>query len=194
MTEFNIDQYLNSLPDDINTINLGFTKLTYLPDLSRFKNLQILSCNFNYLTSLPVLPENLKEIYCDFNQLISLPVLPKNLRILYCNHNNLRSLPVLPENLKYLSCINNQLTSLPILNKNLKEFCYYKNPVCDIVNFNDFEKNIETLYNFRYLYYCLKYKKRFLKLMEPIIKKRYHPSYLDNLTEDDDLDEILKKW
>jgi hypothetical protein len=30
--------------------------------------------------------------------------------------------------------------------------------------------------------------------MEPIIKKRYHPDYLANIKEEDDLDEILEKW
>jgi len=33
-----------------------------------------------------------------------------------------------------------------------------------------------------------------LKIMEPIIKKRYHPSYLDDLREEDDLDEKLEAW
>jgi len=243
MTEFNIEEYLNSLPDNVDTIEVFDKNLKYLPDLSRFKSLMFLYCYKNHLTllptlpeklvylncccnkliSLPILPKNLRILYCNNNQLISLPVLPENLKILYCVNNNLRLIPILPENLKELFCFNNNLpslpvlpenlerlncrhnnlTSFPLLNNNLKTIYFNNNPIYEIINydyyiyrskFNMLKKNIETLYNFRYLYYCLKYKEKLWKIRESIIKKKYHPSYLDNLTEDDNLDEKLEKW
>ena len=251
---FNIDEYLDSLPDDVENINVSYKNLDYLPDLSIFKNLQYLFCHNNNLTSLPVLPDNLKELNCYNNNLTSLPVLPENLKVLCCSDNSLTSLPVLPEkleilycrennlmllpslpenlrilhcernkltslpvlskNLIYLFCCHNNLTSFPILPENLKELSFLNNPIYEIIhnkfnpilhfnvireilfdsNFDTINKKIKIWNNFRHLYYCLKYRKGFLKMMEPIIKKRYHPSYLYNLEEDDDLDEKLGKW
>jgi len=215
--EFDIEEYLNLLPDNVDIINVLW-QIKYLPDLSRFKNLQYLYCNTNELTSLSVLPENLKILYCFNNNLTSLPVLPKNLKILHCSNNKLTSLPVLPENLKELYCHHNNLSSLPVLPKNLKRlhcYCndlillpvlpeklnvliYFENPICNIIMYyndiNIINKQIIILNNFRYLYYCLKHRKIFLKIMEPVIKKRYHPSYLYNLNEEDDLDEKLGEW
>ena len=107
------------------------------------------------------------------------------------------SLPVLPKNLGLLYCYNNKLTSLPFLPKKLKQLLFHDNPIHEIINKNNINKikiNIKIWNNFRHLYYCLKYKTRFLKMMESIIKKRYHPSYLYDLTEEDDLDEKLGEW
>jgi hypothetical protein len=42
--EFNIEEYLNSLPEDIEEIDISGKGITYLPDLSRFKKLKILEC------------------------------------------------------------------------------------------------------------------------------------------------------
>jgi len=195
--EFNIEDYLNSLPDHVNVINIPHKNLNYLPDLSRFKKLERLYCNNNNLTSLPVSPKHLKYFSCSYNNLTSLPILPEKLQLLCCSYNNLTSLPVLPENLKRLYCFNNKLTSLPVLPKDLIWLYNHGNPIYDIINNNNLniiKKNIIILNNFRHLYYCLKYRKRFLRMMEPVIKKRYHPSYLDDLKEDDDLDEKLNGW
>uniref|UniRef100_A0A6C0H7H3 Leucine-rich repeat protein n=1 Tax=viral metagenome TaxID=1070528 RepID=A0A6C0H7H3_9ZZZZ len=215
--EFNIEEYLNSLPDDVGTIDVSYKDLKYLPDLSRFKNLTILCCNnnqlislpvlnenlthfdcsYNKITSLPVLNKNLIKLYCANNELVSLPVLNENLMELYCDENKLRSLPVLNKQLELLYCANNELTSLPVLNEKLK-YCYCSNnPIYHIIRhdiLNILKKNIKIWNNFRYLYYCLKYKERLWKIRERIIKKIYHPSYLYKLTEDDDLDEKLEAW
>ena len=214
MGKFDIETYLNSLLDDVDIIDVSNKNLDYLPDLLRFKKLKELHCDYNNLTSLPILPKKLKELYCGFNKLSLLPVLPENLIVLGCSHNKLTSLPVLPKNLKrlffhnnkltslpvlsekleLLYCDNNKLTSLPVLPEKLKYSCFFGNPICDIIydyDLNIIKKNIIIWNNFRYLYYCLKYRKRFLRMMEPIIKKRYHPSHLYDLKEDDDLDEKL---
>ena len=56
---FNIENYLYSLPDNTEIIDVSNNDLTYISDLSRFKNLKTLVCSFNLLTSLPTLTENL---------------------------------------------------------------------------------------------------------------------------------------
>jgi len=220
MNEFIIKKYLDLLPDDTEIIDVSSKNLNYLPNLSRFKKLKKLCCCENKLTSLPDLPENLKVLYCSFNNLnylpnllrfkkleilycsfnnlTSLPILPENLIDLFCSGNKLTSLPVLPENLKVLLCFHNKLSLLPVLPENLKELSISVNPINNIIpdnnNLNITKKNIKIWNNFRYLYYCLKYRKRFLRIMEPIIKKRYHPSYLYDLKEEDNLDEKLGAW
>jgi Leucine-rich repeat (LRR) protein len=122
----NVERYLNSLSEDILTLDISYMDIKYFPDLTRFKNLQELYCYDNELTSLPTLPQNLEKIYCENNQLTSLPTLPENLKELNCSMNYLTSIPSLPQNLKELYCHNNRLTSLPTLPQNLKELdCDY---------------------------------------------------------------------
>ena len=112
-------------------------------------------------------------------------------------------MPTLPQNLEELYCSNNQLISLPTLPQNLKVFDCNNNPISEIVNNSSLIKikqNIQILNNFRYLYYCLKFKKQLRKWLwekvkEPNIQKRYNPNYLiENLGEDDDLDTLLNNW
>ena len=123
---FNIEDYLNSLPLDTKYINISGKELTYLPDLSRFKQLIHLYCFQNQLKELPTLNDNLQELYCFQNQLTELPPLNENLQVLICNYNNLTSLPHLNDNLEFLDCCYNQLTELPTLNNNLEYLdCQY---------------------------------------------------------------------
>ena len=97
---FNIREYLDSLPDDTRIIDLYDKSLTYLPNLLRFNKLETLILNKNKLTSLPPLNENLEKLYCNYNQLTSLPPLNKNLKLLICTANKLTSLPLLNKNLQ----------------------------------------------------------------------------------------------
>ena len=198
-----IETYLNSLSEDILTINISGKGIKSLSNLTRFKNLQELYCYDNELTSLPTLPQNLEKIYCENNQLTSLPTLPENLKELNCSMNYLTSIPSLPQNLKELYCHNNRLTSLPTLPQNLKELDCDYNPIYEIVNSNSLfqtKENIQILNNFRHLYYCLKFKKQLRKWLwekvrEPNVKKIYNPIYLiENLGDEDDLDTILNNW
>jgi len=99
-----IEIYLNSLSEDILELNINLKNISYIPHLTRFKNLEKLSCNYNQLTSLPTLPKNIEVLYCFNNQLTSLSTLPENLEELYCFNNQLTSLPILPENLQEFYC------------------------------------------------------------------------------------------
>jgi Leucine-rich repeat (LRR) protein len=113
MSTFNIEEYLNSLPDYITEIDISSKNLIYLPSLERFYNLKILKCFNNKLKSLPELNTSLTRLDCFSNELISLPKLNDFLIQLSCANNNLTELPELNESLEYLDCYKNLLTKLP---------------------------------------------------------------------------------
>jgi hypothetical protein len=202
---------------NLRILNCSYNHLTFL---RLNENLEELYCSNNQLTSLR-LNENLQRLNCFQNRLTCLQ-LNENLQILCCNDNCLSSLQLnenlielyccgnqlsslhLNEKLDTLYCFNNQLTSLH-LNENLQVIHYYYNPIHEIINteYNDVNKikqKMQILNNFRYLYYCLKFKKQFrdllwVKIREPKIRKKYSHSYLlENLHEDTDLDELLNNW
>ena len=217
MIKFFIETYINNLDENAERVMVDLKKINYLPELNRFKNLKILWCHDNQLTSLPNLSflENLQELICCNNQLTSLPKLNENLKILNCSNNKLTSLPNLNqnleilncrvnkltslpnlnENLQILNCSNNQLTCLPSLNQNLYALYYYYNPIYTIIDSDNLiiiRKKLKILYIFRHLYYCLKFKSQFRhllwKIREPKIMQKYHPSYLDEFLKDENID------
>ncbi len=206
MTQFDIECYLNSLSEDVEVIDVRFKNITYLPNITRFKNLQELYCANNKLSYLPDLPDTIKIISCSNNKITSLSRLPKNLEMLYCDNNELTSLPILPENLQVLYCDSNKLTFIPTFNDKVLIAFLYNNPICELINtyyINDSnltKQSIRIINNFRHLYYCLKFKKQFRKILwekirEKKLIKKYHPTYLiENLTEDTDLDIFLSNW
>jgi len=119
MPKFNIETYLNSLPDNTTHIDVSDKNVCYLPNISRFTLLEILYCDNNYIISLPQLPPNLRLLSCLSNKLRSLPALPQTLEYLFCSYNPLTSLPPLPPNLLHLYCDKTGLTYLPVMPPNL---------------------------------------------------------------------------
>ncbi|SDD79802.1 C-terminal novel E3 ligase, LRR-interacting [Bradyrhizobium brasilense] len=106
---------LPPLPNAIVVLDVGFNRLTSLPD-SLPPSLQRLDLRGNELTSLPALPTELRGLDASSNRLRNLPeeVLPAALQFLDLNHNQLVDLPeVLPASLRLLYARNNQLTNLP---------------------------------------------------------------------------------
>jgi hypothetical protein len=75
---------------------------------------------------------------------------------------------------------------LPTLPQNLTKLYCYDNPIYEIVNNDSLfqtKQNIQTLNNFRHLYYCLQFKKQLRKWLwekvrEKHIMDKYHPKYL----------------
>ena len=203
---FDIEEYFRSLSEDTEGINIDGKNLMYIPPLSKFVNLKVFSCSNNRLISLPSLPETLTELYCDNNCLTYLPQLNKSLEILYCVCNKLQWLPCLPETLIELYCYDNSLFYLPQLNKSLEILSCIDNPIHYLIcngdndTLYDIGKKIQILYNFKELYYSLKFKKQFrrwlwVKVREPKIKQKYNPiCLLKHLKDNTDLDEFLNNY
>ena len=80
MNTVDIDFYLDSLPIDIEEIDVSYKKINYLPNLSKFTKLKRLYCNHNELYSLPDLNESLEFLSCCHNNLTLLPRLNTNLK------------------------------------------------------------------------------------------------------------------
>jgi Leucine-rich repeat (LRR) protein len=114
-----IQDYLNSLPEDIDVINISCKSLTCIQSLKRFYNLRHLDCSHNRLTTLPELNHSLVILKCSHNELTNLPALNHLLEDLDCSHNQLTRLPELNHLLEELDCSHNQLTRLPELNHSL---------------------------------------------------------------------------
>jgi Leucine-rich repeat (LRR) protein len=113
---------------DTKSINLSNQKLTELPDLSCFTQLETLVCDNNRLTSLPDnLPNSIKTLWCYNNRLASLPEkLPDSLENLWCHNNLISSIPSRKDyfpKLKDLCISKNNLTHFPdnIFNSSLLE-------------------------------------------------------------------------
>ena len=96
----------------------------------------------------------------------------------------------------------NDLYSL-YLNENVRILYYSDNPIYEIINSDNkkiIKQKMRVLTNFRFSYYCVRFKKQFrdwlwVKIREPKIQEKYHPSYLiENLYEDTDLDTVLDNW
>ena len=175
-----------------------------LTSLHLNEKLEILYCYNNKLTFLH-LNEKLEKLYSSNNQLTSLH-LNENLKTLDCSKNQLTILQ-LNEKLEILHCQFNKLTILPLFDEHLIICFYYCNPICEIINPYDkiinckqINQKLRVLNQFRYLYYCLKFKKQlrdwlWVKIREPKIREKYSHNYLvENLHEDTDLDELLNNW
>jgi len=146
---FDIVTYLNNLPSCTIDIDVSNKGLTYLPDLSRFKRLQVLNCQNNQLTSLPPFNPTLERVNCRNNKLTSLPPFNKNLLDIECSRNELTVLPTLNKKLIYLDCGLNQLTALPEL-KHLKNLCHlniYSNRIHTLPALNEGLKYFEMAGN-----------------------------------------------
>ena len=128
--------------------------------------------------------------------------------ILYCDNNQLTDIHSLNLTLQRLCCNNNRLTSLPVLNPKLEILCCSTNPINNIINsgnINVIKKKVQTLYNFRHLYYSLKYKNKFryllwVKVREPKIQEYYSPQNLIKLlggideSDEEQIDNVLSNW
>ena len=126
--DININNFLENVSVEEEGIQ-GTTEgisILHIPDLSRFKNmvnLNVSTCNIASLPSLDLL-EKLEIFTCCYNSLRSLPELNKGLKVLRCSWNLLECLPTLADApfLKKLDCSYNKISSIDIsLNPHLKE-------------------------------------------------------------------------
>lgn len=190
--------YLPLSSESLYFIDCSNNQLTALPKLP--VNLEMLNCRNNRLMFLPELPKGLTGLCCDNNILSYLPKLSESLICLMCNNNELTNLPKLPTTLDELYCSNNQLTSLPELPEFLDVLVchsnpiYLSNPIFDILASLYVDGEIITIHNainalnrFKYLYYCLKFKLKFiqwsLRTKEAKIMEQNHPDKIIKLLE-----------
>lgn len=125
----------------IYKLDIAGNKISTIPDISNYKNIQFLYMNNNKLTSLPSLStlKNLIQLQVAGNKLTSLPSLTANTKLnqLYVSENKLTSLPDLSTltNLDYLAFGNNPINICPDLSKNKKltELQLYLTGISEIV-------------------------------------------------------------
>lgn len=191
--QFNRLIHLQHLPISLIVLNCSHNRLIQLPELP--PKLRKLYCSNNQLIDLPnIYHKPLRDLNCSFNDLTQLPQLNLQLKKLDCSFNNITSIPNLPQSLQGLSCDNNELYALPLLPESLKDIVMYENPVSDIFYENMlYNDNIESvrpiakiLYNFKHMYYSLKFKNKFRKILweqirEPHIKNHYSPENLQDI-------------
>ena len=135
--KFNVEEYINSLKDDVKVIDVSQKGINYLPNLSRFTCLEKLKCSDNYLSELPPLNDSLLELHCSCNKLKKIPPLNANLKILLCSYNELEELPDFTSNLEMVCCINNRIKYLPELNNKLLDLWCAYNKISVLPNLND---------------------------------------------------------
>lgn len=149
--EFNIDAYLDSLPEDTDKIRISNKNLTYIPDsIIRFKNLKRLLCYMNKLQKLPkLLPPSLVEIHCFDNQIEELPDLDNLplLNYLNCSNNKIRKIGNLPRTLTRLRCNKNRLTELPALPECLVKLCCEYNHIEKLPKLPNTLKHLDCSHN-----------------------------------------------
>ena len=136
---FDINEYIQSLPLDTLTITIPFKELDHVPSLAHFFRLKTLNCEFNYLTSLPELPASVKYIYCCMNKLRGLPArLPPGLVFMACARNLITELPTaLPLSLAGLYCYDNLISVMPPLPPNMEDLRCGKNPLVRLPKLSD---------------------------------------------------------
>jgi hypothetical protein len=163
---FNIEEYINSLPLDIEIIDVSNKKLTFIPDLSKFTKLTHLICSGNKLTQLPPLNNELLHLNCDSNNIKYLPNLSHSLFTLYFKYNPIDDI------LKTFVFKIGGLT----LGKKIKIL-------------NSFR------YTYYCLRFKTQFKKwLWEKVREPKIMQKFHPDHLNTLKETDDLEVFLEDW
>ncbi len=210
------------LPELLKIFNCSNNKLVGLINLSTFYNLETLNCANNQIIKLPLLPDTLKELNCSNNnltelcdlsafyklnvlncsnnQLINLPALSSTLEIINCSHNQLINIPTLPNIIDMLICSHNQLQNLPIIPNTILNFAYNYNPIYDIINsdnINTINTRLSIIRKFKFLYFILKYKKRFInfyykKVVEPRVIIRSHPSNLIKIINNNPNNDIIE--
>jgi Leucine-rich repeat (LRR) protein len=190
---------LPTLPINLSELNCSHNNITTLPILQH--KLTHLNCSNNNITNLPTLPFNLIDLNCSHNNIKHLPKLNNSLvRLNEDNYNaffinnsllrlnadnnnifaiNKSFVDELP-NYFNISLNNNPLYLLPLLphfHEN-KKIYITKSSLYELYHLHI------GIHNFRFTYFILKYKKKFMKWMygrlrEERIQREMHPDNID---------------
>jgi len=145
----------------------------------------------NQLTYLPIFNDKLQVIRCRGNQIKSLPNI-HNVNFIDFGMNPIYK--VLHKPSKYSNNQNNE---------NQYDYIYYDSIIYN--NIHILKEKINTLNQFRFTFYCYKFKNKlrqwlWVNIREPKIKEKYHPDKLFELlkniddNDQDDFDNILDQW
>jgi len=115
---------------NMKVLNCSHNQLTSLPSLPA--TLTSLNCIYNQLSSLPTLPDNLIDLVCYNNEIDSIPTLPLTLQVLWFGNNQVSSIPTLPSTLKALRCANNKISIIPVLPAGLENLECFTNQITDL--------------------------------------------------------------
>lgn len=131
----------NEYKEKIKCLFIAENDIEILPDLTDFKQLEILEIGNNNLYEIGKLPKTLIEFSCRFNKINCLPSPSEclNLERIDCTSNQIIEIPKYPK-LKCLVCSYNQISIIPNL-ENLEKL------VCN----NNIINHIEQCHNIKYL-------------------------------------------
>lgn len=167
-----------NLPKSIKYLNLSFNKIQNIDNLP--PNLETFIISNNNLTNLPNLPNTIKFLAFGYNQLTKINKLHDNLQELHCYYNLLNELTNIPQKLKSLQCYGNNLAWLPYIPESVIRFNCHFNDFPDLIKIQKTDlckkQFINYIYNFRLLFYSLKYKNKFIEWVQKI-KKNKQPNY-----------------
>jgi Leucine-rich repeat (LRR) protein len=136
----NIHGYYNNIIEltfDNNNINKLPNQLS--------NNLKYLSCAYNKIEQLPILPDSLLYL-CISNNNISKITLPNNILKLYCSNNKIENLDNLPQSLILLSCSYNKIKKLDNIPYLLEELYIYGNELSG-ENIENLKLRVNILYD-----------------------------------------------
>ena len=130
---------------NLKVLDCDSNKLTSLTNLPN--SLIELSCYFNLISSITKFPDSLINLYCDYNKLTSLPNLPLGLKAISCQSNLLTQLPTLPNTIEWISCDGNKLTSLPSLPNSVTDLYCSSNKLTSLPALPNALVNLNCEYN-----------------------------------------------
>lgn len=209
---------LPTLPNSLQTLNITYMGLEYLPSLEntsleyifsshnnlitfpKFPNtLYSLNCSYNKLRIITNLPDSLEIIILISNQIEKIQKFPNNIKIINIDYNLLTELPIIPENTEEFTCNHNKLISMPKIKSNKIWYLCFN---CEVHGFYKSEydnyeiiKKINLINKFKSIYYHLLCRNKLRKWLwenvrEKKIRELYHPDKLNKLIANANDDEF----
>ena len=202
--------HLPKLHDTLSELNCSYNKIVniHLPT-----HLRILNCNHNLIEHLS-LNLNLQKLECSSNRITTIELTEK-LKDINLSYNPIVSIPLFPISISHVNMKFTDICSCFDIHKNIEKSGYlffYGTPlytkVVNVLQVEEhvtdpiliktaFEKINMIEYRFRFHYYSLKLKERFMnglwKIREKIAMAKYHPDKLIQLLQQHDYD-VLDNW
>ncbi len=195
-------RYIDTLPETLTLLDISRNEMSSIPYIPN--SIINLFISNNRITHLPPLPTSLENLHCDHNPLLKINAFPCKLATLFASHTNIMNIPPLTPKLVLVDVSYSKLYIPPINTANkFTMFMYANTPLYDMVG-NLPMNTLTKLNKFRELYFTLKFKAQFRKLLwehirEKVAMERYAPSKLNEIlyiAGDDGnlLDTLINAW